>query len=52
MISGKYGSDTCIDIAYLGLTDELSDLDELIENAATVTFVDATGAVTNLNSDN
>ena len=35
----------------LGLTDELTDLDELVKNAATVTFVDANGAVTKLNSD-
>lgn len=51
MINGSYGSDTYIDIAYLGLTDELTDLDELVKNAATVTLVDANGATTRLDSN-
>ena len=48
MINGQYDDNTYIDIAYLGLTDELSDLDELMQNAATVTLVDANGAATRL----
>lgn len=48
MINGQYGVNTYVDIAYLGLTDELSDLDELMQNAATVTLVDANGAATRL----
>ena len=48
MINGQYGDNTYIDIAYLGLTDELSDLDKLAQNAATVTLVDANGATSTL----
>lgn len=48
MINGQYDENTYIDIAYLGLTDELSDLDELAQNAADVTLVDATGASSSL----
>lgn len=50
MINGQYDDSTYIDIAYLGLTDELSDLDELAQNAADVTLVDANGVATRLDS--
>jgi len=50
MINGQYDHNTYIDIAYLGLTDEISDLNKLARNAATVTLVDATGVASRLDT--